>query len=91
MGCFIEGPSASTLLSLDLHLSFSFPETANFAWIAAVVIAIVFILIVIIVSVWLCTRNRGETYKLSKKEYKLGNDPLRELKEKETFQTYERP
>ncbi|KAL5105971.1 hypothetical protein TcWFU_010023 [Taenia crassiceps] len=66
-------------------------HTANFAWIAAVVIAIIFILIVIIVSVWLCTRNRGETYKLSKKEYKLGNDPLRELKEKETFQAYERP
>lgn len=67
------------------------PASANFAWVAAVVIAIVFILIVIIVGVWLCTRNRGETYKLSKKEYKLGNDPIRELKEKEAFQTYERP
>uniref|UniRef100_A0A0R3SU01 Bravo_FIGEY domain-containing protein n=2 Tax=Hymenolepis diminuta TaxID=6216 RepID=A0A0R3SU01_HYMDI len=67
------------------------PAGANFAWVAAVVIAIIFILIVVIVGVWLCTRNRGETYKLSKKEYKLGNDPIRELKEKETFQTYERP
>lgn len=81
-----------TAESLLLHLVRHFlSDTANFAWIAAVVIAIIFILIVIIVSVWLCTRNRGETYKLSKKEYKLGNDPLRELKEKETFQTYERP
>ncbi|VDN96707.1 unnamed protein product [Rodentolepis nana] len=80
-----------TLTASRTFSDVSKPATANFAWVAAVVIAIVFILIVIIVGVWLCTRNRGETYKLSKKEYKLGNDPIRELKEKETFQTYERP
>lgn len=76
---------------LSRLLGFCFLVNASFAWVAAVVIAIAFIFIVIIVGIWLCTRDRGETYKLSKKEYKLGNDPLRELKEKETFQAYERP
>ncbi len=47
--------------------------TASYAWIAAVVIAILFILIVIIVGVWLCTRDRGETYKLAKKEWMVLN------------------
>ncbi|KAM7533751.1 hypothetical protein Aperf_G00000105684 [Anoplocephala perfoliata] len=87
-----EDPTLKETLTVSRPFSeVSKPTAASFAWIAAVIIAIIFILIVITIAVWLCTRNRGETYKLSKKEYKLGNDPIRELKEKETFQAYERP
>ncbi|KAH8856299.1 hypothetical protein KSF78_0009101 [Schistosoma japonicum] len=66
------------------------PATASLAWIAAVIIGIIILLVVIALSVWLCTRDRGETYMVYDKERAHGNDPLQELKEKETFQTFQR-
>lgn len=64
---------------------------ASFAWILAVVISVLFLISVIPVIVWAYKRDRGHTYDAYQKERALGNDPLTELKEKETFKTYERP
>lgn len=60
------------------------------AWITGVVIGAIILLVVIILSVWLCSRDRGETYLVYDKEREHGNDPIQELKEKETFQIFQR-
>ncbi|CAL8068123.1 unnamed protein product [Calicophoron daubneyi] len=65
-------------------------KSANLAWIAAVVIGVIIVIVVIALSVWLSTRDRGETYMLYDKERAHGNDPIQEMKEKEAFQTYQR-
>ncbi|THD28332.1 hypothetical protein D915_000770 [Fasciola hepatica] len=66
------------------------PATASLAWIAAVVIGVIIVISVIVLTVWLYTRDRGKVYMLDEKEYAHGNDPKLEMKEKENFQTYER-
>ncbi|VDP91581.1 unnamed protein product [Echinostoma caproni] len=66
------------------------PASASLAWIAAVVIGVIIVVAVIALSVWLYTRDRGETYMLYDKERAHGNDPIQEMKEKEAFQTYQR-
>ncbi|KAF7232690.1 hypothetical protein EG68_06388 [Paragonimus skrjabini miyazakii] len=66
------------------------PAAASLAWIAAVVIGVIIVIVVIALSVWLYTRDRGETYKLYEKERAHGNDPIQEMKETEGFKTYER-
>ncbi|CAH8553518.1 unnamed protein product [Schistosoma turkestanicum] len=66
------------------------PATASLAWIAAVIIGVIILLVVLALSIWLCTRDRGETYMVYDKERAHGNDPLQELREKETFQTFQR-
>ncbi|KAL7055090.1 hypothetical protein AAHC03_024346 [Spirometra sp. Aus1] len=67
------------------------PALANLSWILAVVISIIIVLAVIGLSVWLCTRDRGESYNAYRKELKIGNDPLLELKDNKSFQPFERP
>uniref|UniRef100_A0A0X3P492 Neurofascin/L1/NrCAM C-terminal domain-containing protein n=1 Tax=Schistocephalus solidus TaxID=70667 RepID=A0A0X3P492_SCHSO len=67
------------------------PALANLSWILAVVISIIIVLAVIALSVWLCTRDRGESYNAYRKELKIGNDPLLELKDNKSFQPFERP
>uniref|UniRef100_A0A5K4ELB7 Bravo_FIGEY domain-containing protein n=1 Tax=Schistosoma mansoni TaxID=6183 RepID=A0A5K4ELB7_SCHMA len=66
------------------------PATASLAWVAAVIIGVIIFIVVIASSIWLCTRDRGETYMVYDKERAHGNDPIQELKEKETFQTFQR-
>ncbi|CAH8866073.1 unnamed protein product [Trichobilharzia szidati] len=66
------------------------PTTASLAWIAAVILGVIIVIVVIALSIWLCTRDRGETYMVYDKERAHGNDPIQELKEKETFQTFQR-
>ncbi|CAH8599353.1 unnamed protein product [Heterobilharzia americana] len=66
------------------------PASAGLAWIAAVIIGVIILIVVIGLSIWLCTRDRGETYMVYDKERAHGHDPIQELKEKETFQTFQR-
>lgn len=54
------------------------------------IIGVIIFIVVIASSIWLCTRDRGETYMVYDKERAHGNDPIEELKEKETFQTFQR-
>ncbi|KAF6777364.1 hypothetical protein AHF37_02718 [Paragonimus kellicotti] len=76
----------------DSHIysSLKVIPAASLAWIAAVVIGVIIVIVVIALSIWLYTRDRGETYKLYEKERAHGNDPIQEMKETEGFKTYQR-
>ncbi|VDP92690.1 unnamed protein product [Echinostoma caproni] len=63
---------------------------ASISWIAAVIIAIVVIIAIGALTACIVMRTRGETYMLDREERALGNDPEKELREKEAFRTYER-
>ncbi|TPP58950.1 hypothetical protein FGIG_07436 [Fasciola gigantica] len=65
------------------------PAAASLAWIAAVVIGVIIVTSVIVLTVWLHTRDRRKVYMLDAKEYAHGKDPKLKMKEKENFQTYE--
>ncbi|THD25353.1 putative immunoglobulin domain superfamily (Sensory guidance protein) [Fasciola hepatica] len=64
--------------------------TASISWIAAVIIAIVVIIAIGALTACIVMHARGETYLLDREERALGNDPEKELREKESFRTYER-
>ncbi|CAH8660668.1 unnamed protein product [Dicrocoelium dendriticum] len=64
--------------------------SASLTWIAAVVLGVLLLIVVVALTIWLFTRDRGETYKLYEKERAHGNDPIQEIKETEGFKTYQR-
>lgn len=68
------------------------PDSASayISWIAAVVVAVIIIIIIAILTACIAMRNKGETYLLDQEERALGNDPEKELRDRETFQVYER-
>lgn len=67
-----------------------YTATASLAWIAAVVIGVIIVISIIMLTVWLFTRDRGKVYMLDEKEQAHGNDPKQEMKDKENFKPYER-
>ncbi|CAH8834323.1 unnamed protein product [Trichobilharzia szidati] len=77
--------------ALDLQVDHdSTPASANISWITAVIIGVLVIIAIGVLTACLVMRFRGETYMLDREERALGNDPEKELREKEAFQTYER-
>ncbi|VDP38596.1 unnamed protein product [Schistosoma margrebowiei] len=77
--------------ALDLQVDHDpTPASANISWITAVIIGILVIIAIGVLTACLVMRFRGETYMLDREERALGNDPEKELREKEAFQTYER-
>ncbi|TPP64559.1 hypothetical protein FGIG_06800 [Fasciola gigantica] len=74
----------------DPHLQQLLTATASISWIAAVIIAIVVIIAIGALTACIVMHARGETYMLDREERALGNDPEKELREKESFRTYER-
>ncbi|CAL8092897.1 unnamed protein product [Calicophoron daubneyi] len=85
-------PTMQSSLSAPMKLSRVVQQanSANMSWIAAVIIAIVIIIIIGSLTACIIMRTRGETYLLDREERLMGNDPEKELREKEVFRTYER-
>ncbi|CDS42868.1 conserved hypothetical protein [Echinococcus multilocularis] len=63
---------------------------SSISWIVAVVIAVLILLIVAILAVCIVMRNKGKTYLLEREERIRGNDPEKEFRDRDAFQTYER-
>lgn len=75
---------------LKLEVDSNVAASASLSWIAIVAIVLAIIIAIAILTTCIVIRTRGETYLLDREERALGNDPEKELREKEAFQTYER-
>jgi hypothetical protein len=81
-------------LKLSARVSFAkelFIAGASINWLWAIIVAIILIFIIATLITYLCLRNKeGATYLVDEQERAQGNDPEKEIEEKEIFHTYER-